>query len=57
MLGPTGPGCGTAAGKVLFSASWSLEGDQLRFGDVRSGHGNDLLIETLFGTLPFTKIR
>jgi TRAP-type C4-dicarboxylate transport system substrate-binding protein len=56
QLGPTGEGCGTAAGKVLFSARWTLEGDQLRFLDVKSGHGSDLLIETLFGGKPFTKI-
>jgi TRAP-type C4-dicarboxylate transport system substrate-binding protein len=52
----TDPGCGTAAGLVLFSAGWTLEGDQLRFEDVRSGHGSDLLVETLFGGKPFTKI-
>jgi TRAP-type C4-dicarboxylate transport system substrate-binding protein len=56
QLGPSGEGCGTAAGKVLFSARWTLEGDQLRFLDVQSGHGSDLLIETLFGGKPFTKI-
>jgi|Tabmets5t2r1_1033131.scaffolds.fasta_scaffold00449_4 TRAP-type C4-dicarboxylate transport system substrate-binding protein len=55
-LGPSGPGCGTAAGKVLFSAMWALQGDQLRFLDVRSGHGSDLLIQTLFGQKSFTKI-
>ena len=56
-LGEMGSGCGSAAGKVLFSATWTLEGDQLQFADVRSGHGGDLLIATLFGALPFTKIR
>jgi TRAP-type C4-dicarboxylate transport system substrate-binding protein len=55
-LGQGGPGCGSAAGKVLFSASWTLQGDQLRFVEVRSGHGSDLLIETLFGGKPFIKI-
>jgi hypothetical protein len=55
-MGPQGEGCGTAAGKVLFSARWTLQGDQLRFSDVRSGHGSDLLIQTLFGGKPFTKI-
>jgi hypothetical protein len=40
----------------LFSASWTLQGDQLRFVEVRSGHGSDLLIETLFGGKPFIKI-
>jgi TRAP-type C4-dicarboxylate transport system substrate-binding protein len=48
--------CGTAAGDVLFSAGWTLEDDQLQFTDVRSGHGSDLLIATLFGGQPFTKI-
>lgn len=56
-LGDEGASCGSAAGKVLFSATWTVDGDELRFADVRSGHGNDLLIETLFGTLPFTRIR
>jgi TRAP-type C4-dicarboxylate transport system substrate-binding protein len=56
QMGPTGEGCGTAAGKVLFSARWTLDGDQLRFLDVQSGHGSDLLIEALFGGKPFTKI-
>ena len=35
-LGPDGAGCGTAAGAVLFSAGWTLDGDQLRFIDVQS---------------------
>jgi TRAP-type C4-dicarboxylate transport system substrate-binding protein len=48
--------CGTAAGKVLFSAGWTTDGDQLQFSDVRSGHGSDLLVEALFGTRPFTRI-
>ena len=48
--------CGTAANQDLFSAGWTLDGDQLRFVDVRSGHGSDLLIQTLFGGKPFTKI-
>lgn len=55
-LGRSGESCGTAAGEVLFSAGWTLEGDQLRFLDVQSGHGSDLLVETLFGGKPFTKI-
>jgi TRAP-type C4-dicarboxylate transport system substrate-binding protein len=56
QMGPQVERCGTAAGKVLFSARWALQGDQLRFLDVRSGHGSDLLVETLFGGKPFTKI-
>ena len=55
-LGPDGADCGTAAGQVLFSAGWTFDGDQLRFTDVQSGHGSDLLIATLFGGQPFTKI-
>jgi TRAP-type C4-dicarboxylate transport system substrate-binding protein len=55
LLG-TDPQCGTAAGEVLFSAGWTLEGDQLLFTDVRSGHGRDLLTANLFGGQPFTKI-
>ncbi|CAN5590662.1 hypothetical protein BH23CHL7_BH23CHL7_24030 [soil metagenome] len=55
-LGPVGPACGGAAGQVLFEAAWSVEGDQLRFVDVRSGHGFDLLIANLFGGAPWTKI-
>lgn len=50
------PTCGTAANKVLFSAGWILDGDQLQFVDVLSGHGSDVLIEALFGGKPFTKI-
>jgi TRAP-type C4-dicarboxylate transport system substrate-binding protein len=57
QMGPQGERCGTAAGKVLFNARWALQGDQLRFLDVRSGHeGSDLLVETLFGGKPFTRI-
>ena len=48
--------CGSAGGQVLFSAGWTVEGDQLQFTDVQSGHGFDLLIENLFGGQPFTKI-
>lgn len=55
-LGPTGDGCGTAAGKVLFSAHWHLAGDSLSFTDVRSGHGSDPLIAGIFGSDPWTRI-
>jgi TRAP-type C4-dicarboxylate transport system substrate-binding protein len=55
-LGPRGDGCGTAAGKVLFSARWTVKDDELQFTDVRSGHGSDLLIATLFGGRPYIKI-
>ena len=56
QMGQDGPGCGSAAGQVLFSARWTLQGEQLRFLEVRSGHGADLLIATLFGEKPFIKI-
>jgi TRAP-type C4-dicarboxylate transport system substrate-binding protein len=55
-LGSSGDSCGSAAGQVLFSAGWTLTGDQLQFTEVESGHGFDLLIRTLFGGRPFTKI-
>lgn len=45
------PECGD-----FWSAGWTLEGDQLRFTDVQSHHGFDLLIATLFGGQPFTRI-
>jgi hypothetical protein len=51
-----GPDCGSAAGEVLFSAGWQLSGDSLMFTDVRSGHGSERLIETLFGSEPFTRV-
>jgi C4-dicarboxylate-binding protein DctP len=51
QMGP-GPGCGTAANMVLFTSTWSVDGDELRFTDVQS----DLLVETLFGALPWTRI-
>jgi TRAP-type C4-dicarboxylate transport system substrate-binding protein len=55
QMGP-GPGCGTAANMVLFTSTWSVDGDELLFTDVQSGSGFDPLIETLFGTLPWTRI-
>jgi len=56
QMGQDGPGCGSAAGQVLFSARWALQDNQLRFLEVRSGHGSDLLVTTLFGGKPFIKI-
>jgi TRAP-type transport system periplasmic protein len=50
LLG-TPPACGD-----FWSAGWTLEGDQLRFVEVRSGHGSDRLIEALFGSTPFVRI-
>jgi hypothetical protein len=56
-MGRGGEGCGSAAGRVLFSASWTLEGDRLRFTDVRSEDGSaNPFLATLFGGQPFTKI-
>lgn len=55
QMGP-GPGCGTAANKVLFTSTWSVDGDELLFTDVQSESGFDPLIETLFGALPWTRI-
>jgi hypothetical protein len=55
-LGPEGPSCGEAAGDVLFSAGWHLEGTRLTFTDVRSGHGSDVLVAALFGGGPWTRI-
>jgi TRAP-type C4-dicarboxylate transport system substrate-binding protein len=56
-MGPVGEGCGSAAGRVLFSASWTLEGDRLRFADVRSEDGSpNPFLAALFGGQPFTKI-
>ena len=48
--------CGDAGSKVLFSAAWAMEGEQLEFADVRSGHGFQLLMENLFGGRPWTRI-
>jgi TRAP-type C4-dicarboxylate transport system substrate-binding protein len=55
-LGPEGPSCGEAAGAVLFSAGWHLEGTRLTFTDVRSGHSSDVLVAALFGGGPWTRI-
>lgn len=55
-LGPQGDSCGDAAGSVLFSSGWQLEGTTMTFTDVRSGHGSDLLITTLIGSEPWTKV-
>jgi len=57
-MGPEGPSCGTAAGKVLFDAPWTLEGDQLLFTDVQAGDGRvNPLGSALFGSQPYTKLR
>lgn len=56
VLGPEGDGCGAAAGELLFSSGWQLDGTSMTFTDVRSGHGFDLLVATLFGSAPWSKI-
>jgi TRAP-type transport system periplasmic protein len=40
----------------FWSAAWELDGDVLRFEDVVSHHGSDVLIEALFGSRPFRRI-
>jgi hypothetical protein len=40
----------------FWSAAWELDGDVLRFEDVVSHHGSDVLIEALFGSQPFRRI-
>ena len=54
-LGPEGESCGTLAGQELFRAGWSVDGDQLRFLDVRNDV-DQLIIETVFGSEPFIRI-
>lgn len=56
LLGAEGESCGSAAGKVLFTSGWLLDGESMTFTDVRTGHGSDLLVMTLFGGGPWTKI-
>jgi hypothetical protein len=50
------PECGTARGLVLFSAVWSVDGDFLRFKQVRSGEGLDLFARVLWGSEPWRKV-
>ena len=41
----------------FFSASWTLDGDQLRFVDLRTETGDgQLLLASIFASTPFTKI-
>ena len=57
-LGPVGRDCGSAAGGVLFTAGWTLEGDQLLFTEVRNGDGGpNPLGAALFGSDSWTKLR
>jgi TRAP-type C4-dicarboxylate transport system substrate-binding protein len=56
-LGTGAEGCGTDAGHDLFSAAWSLNGDQLQLTDLRNGNGEySLVTASVFGGRPFTKI-
>ena len=51
--------CGGAAGRMLFSARWELDGSTLQFLDMTSGEsgpGADAFIQTLFQGRPFAKI-
>jgi TRAP-type C4-dicarboxylate transport system substrate-binding protein len=51
------PGCGTARGRVLFSAVWSLHDGSLRFTRVRAGEGDtDLFARALWGSEPWRKV-
>ncbi|MFN2487109.1 MAG: TRAP transporter substrate-binding protein DctP [Acidimicrobiia bacterium] len=45
------PTCGD-----FWSAAWEIDADQLRFIDVRTGHGSDSLVAALFGDRAWTKI-
>jgi TRAP-type C4-dicarboxylate transport system substrate-binding protein len=52
-----GPQCGTAAGGVLFSATWTLEDRTLRLAGIRSGEGLDPFVRAAWGSKPWRKIR
>jgi hypothetical protein len=45
------PACGD-----FWNAAWEVSGDTLKFVDVKSDSGFQLLLETIFGSTPFTKI-
>ncbi|MFE3450488.1 TRAP transporter substrate-binding protein [Nonomuraea sp. NPDC059194] len=48
--------CGTMGGD-LFSAAWTVDGDQLRFVDLVAGQpGEERLMTALFGAKPWTRI-
>jgi C4-dicarboxylate-binding protein DctP len=51
------PDCGSARGRVLFSADWSLQDGSLRFTRVRAGEGDtDLFARALWGSEPWRKV-
>ena len=49
-------GCGSAAGQVLFTSGWHLDGDQMTFTGANTPVDTGPLIPALFGGHPFTKI-
>ena len=59
VLGPRGPGCGTAAGGELFNARWTYRNGILRFLDVRGGAEGPAwqrFHEILWGSRPWQRI-
>lgn len=56
VLGREGASCGGAAGRVLFSSGWHLQGTSMTFTDVRTGPGGQVLNKALFGGTPWTRI-
>ena len=53
-----GPECGTAAGGLLFSATWTVHGGALRFTDVQPAEGDsDVFARAEWGGKPWRKIR
>jgi TRAP-type C4-dicarboxylate transport system substrate-binding protein len=51
------PDCGSARGRVWFSADWSLQDGSLRFTRVRAGEGDtDLFARALWGSEPWRKV-
>jgi TRAP-type C4-dicarboxylate transport system substrate-binding protein len=56
-----GPGsaCGDAANEVLFTAAWSLDGEELRFEELTSvlyGEADQALLEVLFASTPLVRV-
>jgi hypothetical protein len=51
------PSCGTAANSVLFTAGWSMEGDELRFEQLVAGNEAETdLLSALFAGDPWLKV-
>ncbi|AEG43881.1 ABC transporter substrate-binding protein [Isoptericola variabilis] len=58
-LGPRGPTCGSAAGKDLFDAAWTYDGQFLQLVDVRGGADGpewQEFHEILWGSTPWVQI-